>query len=57
MGKETETRTGRCEAHGVVDATREIPTMGFPFVYYAAARALARRRPLLCPECHQPVTV
>jgi hypothetical protein len=57
MDKEVETQSGRCEAHGIVDATREIPKMGFPFVYYAAARAFARRRPFRCPECDEPVTV
>jgi len=56
MAKETETQTGRCETHGTVEATREIPKMGFPYVYYAAVRAMARRRPFLCPTCQQPVT-
>lgn len=55
MAKEIQTRTGRCAAHGTVDATREIPGMGFPFVYFAVTRAMARRRPFLCPECGQPV--
>ena len=57
MDKEVETRTGRCEAHGTVHATRKIPTMGFPFFYFTVARAMARRRPFRCPECGQPVTV
>jgi hypothetical protein len=56
MDKDIETRTGRCETHGTVDATREIPKMGFPFVYFTVARALARRRPFKCPECGQPAT-
>jgi hypothetical protein len=56
MAKEVQTRTGRCEAHGTVDAAREIPAMGFPFIYFAVARAMARRRPFRCPECGQPVT-
>jgi hypothetical protein len=57
MAKEVETRTGRCPAHGTVEASRKIPEMGFPFVYFAVARAIARRRPFLCPECDQPVTL
>lgn len=57
MANEVETRTGRCATHGTVQATREIPKMGFPFIYYAAVRAMARRRPFQCPECGQPVTV
>jgi hypothetical protein len=56
MAKETETQTAQCPAHGEVAATREIPTMGFPFVYFAIARAFARRRPFRCPQCGEPVT-
>ena len=55
MAKETETQTGRCPEHGEVQATREIPKMGFPFVYFAVTRALARRRPFRCPDCGKPV--
>jgi len=51
MATETETMTGRCDQHGTVQASREIPGMGFPFVYFAVARALARRKPYRCPEC------
>ena len=32
MAKEVQTRTGRCAAHGTIDATREIPEAGFPFI-------------------------
>ena len=56
MATEVETKAGRCATHGDVDASREIPTMGFPFVWFAIARALARRRPFLCPKCGEPVT-
>ena len=51
MAKEVQTQAGRCSTHGTVQATREIPEMGFPFVVYAIRRALAQRRPYLCPEC------
>jgi hypothetical protein len=51
MVKEVQTQAGRCSTHGVVEATREIPAMAFPFVVYAVGRSLARRRPFLCPEC------
>ena len=57
MAKEVETRTGRCAAHGTVQATREIPKMGFPYIYYATVRAMAKRRPFRCPTCGEPVTV
>ena len=51
MATEVQTRTGRCAAHGTVEAAREVPQMGFPFVVYAIWRAVAQRRPFLCPEC------
>ena len=54
--KEIETQTARCSDHGSVQATREIPGMGFPFVYFAIARSIARRRPFKCPECGGDVT-
>ena len=51
MSKEVQTRAGRCTTHGAIQATREIPKMGFPFVVFAVWRAIAQRRPYLCPEC------
>ena len=48
---ETETTRGRCSTHGDVEATREMPPMRFPFVYYGVLRVMARRRPFRCPEC------
>lgn len=51
MAKEIQTQAGRCSTHGTVQATREIPELGFPFVVYALLRAVARRRPYVCPEC------
>jgi len=51
MAKEVQTQAGRCSTHGTVQATREVPQTGFPFVIYAIRRAIAQRRPFLCPEC------
>ena len=51
MAKEVQTQARRCSTHGTVKATREVPKMGFPLVVYAIGRALAQRRPFLCPEC------
>jgi hypothetical protein len=34
MAAEVQTQTGRCATHGTVQATREIPKMGFPFIVY-----------------------
>ena len=56
MANEVERRGGHCPEHGVVEAAREIPKMGFPFIYFAIARAMARRRPFRCPDCGRPVT-
>jgi hypothetical protein len=55
MTTEVQTQAGRCPTHGTVQATREIPEMGFPFVVYAIWRAAAQRRPFLCPECGEAV--
>ena len=57
MASEVETQRGNCTTHGTVEATREIPKMGFPFIYFMIARAIAKRRPFRCPECGQAVTV
>jgi hypothetical protein len=51
MATEVQTQAGRCATHGTVEATREIPKMGFPIVVYAIRRAVAQRRPYRCPEC------
>jgi hypothetical protein len=53
--RETETQSGECPNHGRVEATREIPGLQFPFIYYGFARMLARRRPFKCPTCESPV--
>jgi hypothetical protein len=51
MPKETQTRSGSCPEHGTVEATREVPQMGFPFIVFAVLRAIAKRRPFRCPRC------
>jgi hypothetical protein len=55
MATETQTQTGQCAIHGTVQATREIPKMGFPFIIYAFLRSWAKRKPFLCPECGEAV--
>ena len=57
MGREVETQKGTCETHGTVDATREIPTITFPWIVNAVRRSLAKRRPFVCPECGEPIDV
>jgi len=51
MATEVQTQTGRCATHGTVEATREIPRMGFPFFVYAILRSRAKNKPFRCPEC------
>jgi hypothetical protein len=55
MAKEIQTQAGRCADHGTVQASREIPRMGFPFIFYAIWRALAKRQPFRCPQCGNAV--
>jgi hypothetical protein len=50
MATELQTQTGRCPAHGTVEATREIPKLAFPYVYFAIMRSIAQRRPYRCPQ-------
>jgi hypothetical protein len=56
MPNETQTRTGTCPTHGSVEATREMPGSGFPFLVNAVRRQIAGRRPYRCPTCGAPVT-
>ena len=51
MATEVRTQAGRCSTHGTVEATREVPQIGFPFAVYTIWRAIAQRRPFRCPEC------
>ena len=51
MAKEVQTQAGQCATHGTVEATREVPKMGWPYVVYATWRAVAQRRAFRCPEC------
>jgi hypothetical protein len=51
MATEVQTRTGRCATHGSVQATRELPKVGFPPLFTTIMRAIAQRRPFTCPEC------
>ena len=49
----TETRpvTGICPNHGVVQTTKEVPRVSFPFVVYGFRRAKAAMAPVVCPQC------
>ncbi len=52
---EVQTKQGRCETDGSVQATREIPRLEFPFIVYAFLRWRAKKGPFICPVCERPV--
>jgi hypothetical protein len=54
MAPEVQTRSGRCETHGMVEATREVPRLEFPYMVWAVRLWLAKRRPFSCPVCEAP---
>jgi hypothetical protein len=57
MATDTQTRTGRCAAHGVVAATRQLPQVRYPILIDLAVRAVARHRRYQCPVCGAAVKV
>jgi hypothetical protein len=57
MATQVETRNGSCASHGPVEATREMPKPGFPYLVYIVRRTLAAKRPFRCPTCGEAVTV
>jgi hypothetical protein len=46
-----QTRPGRCETHGLVEGTRKMPRLIFPFIVTGALRLIATTRPFRCPRC------
>jgi hypothetical protein len=55
MAKEVQTVTASCPTHGPVQARREIPGTGFPWIVNAVRRSIAKRQPYRCPTCGGPV--
>lgn len=51
-----QTRPGRCETHGLVDGTRKMPRLLFPFIITGAMRLVAMTRPFRCPRCEARIT-
>lgn len=43
--------SGRCPNHGIVQATKDVPAVSFPFVVYGVRRARAALAPARCPQC------
>lgn len=46
-----QTRPGRCPAHGLVEGTRKMPRLIFPFIITGVLRLAAMTRPFRCPRC------
>jgi hypothetical protein len=46
-----QTRLGRCETHGLVEGSRKMPRLIFPFIITGALRLVAMMRPFRCPHC------
>jgi hypothetical protein len=46
-----QTRPGRCETHGLVEGSRKMPRLIFPFLITGAMRLVAMTRPFRCPRC------
>ena len=55
MPGDTEIRQGTCPEHGLVQATRYMPKIGFPFFVFFIMRARAKRKPFECPICSKSV--
>ena len=44
-------QTGRCSVHGSVEATKKLPKIRFPYLYFGALRLIAMFGPYRCPTC------
>jgi hypothetical protein len=48
---ELKTVSGRCPNHGIVQGTKSIPKVSFPFIVYGVRRAMAAMQSAVCPQC------
>jgi hypothetical protein len=46
-----QTRPSRCGTHGLVEGTRQLPRLRFPFIVTGIMRMVAMTRPFQCPQC------
>jgi hypothetical protein len=51
MPATVQTRSGRCPAHGVVNATRTLPPLKFPIFVTGVRRLIALTGAYHCPTC------
>jgi len=54
VATETRTHTAVCPAHGTVEATREMPKPGWPYLVYAVRRHSRRGDPTAAPLAGKP---
>jgi hypothetical protein len=48
---QTQTRPSRCDTHGPVEGTRQLPKLGFPFLITGPRRLAAMTGAFRCPRC------
>jgi hypothetical protein len=48
---QTQTRLSRCDTHGTVEGTRQLPKLGFPFLITGPKRLVAMAAAFRCPQC------
>lgn len=46
-----QTRPSRCGTHGLVEGTRQMPRLRFPFIITGVMRLIAMAGAFRCPEC------
>ena len=46
-----QTRPSRCPTHGLVEGSRKMPRLRFPFIVTGVLRLAAAARPFRCPRC------
>ena len=46
-----QTRPSRCPTHGLVEGTRSMPRLRFPYIITGMLRLAAATRPFRCPHC------
>ena len=51
-----QTRPARCSVHGLIEGTRKMPKLRFPFIITGVMRLAAALRPFRCPRCGAKAT-
>jgi hypothetical protein len=51
-----QVRPSRCPTHGLVEGTRNVPKLRFPFIITGVIRLAATTHPFRCPQCGATAT-